>query len=921
VGIGMMRRLLEITLAVLFFPGAARPMVTQEIGRSGNVPAFQHANARQIGQNREGIWFVVYDGQTDQGSGVFLAASKSPRPELAGDFQSAILIAGASPRRIIGSTPGSARHASFVIDHNDILHLVWATSEPQRVWYSQCRVGGKDAWSAISKTSNWTQADGKAVGAEPIQAAGNSQLGDIALAPNGDVIIIYARSVPAPTTGHYYFEDEGQQYAYLIGNKPVSEIWLTKVSNSRWVHRRLTSPGPFQSPVMDVDSAGNLHAVFSPGVWFLFYLRLPAVSSDFKEGSENTLSLPRPQVVWVGSQYVDYSVVGWDTKALVLFEKAGRVLMYAYLDGRQWHRQVFQPGTKEAFHEPILTRDNHDVGWAFWSNMTRSHTFYSRWMGAEFGAAYECRTLLGRGPASLEGGGESNLYFYQTVQKPMGPTQHNLGMAIASGDAPGEVYFDRLLVPSLEPEHNRKVLFIDMLEVSRMEGLVETLHAMRKHPANPVLRPGPDGAWDDLRAHLYGDVLYDGQKFRMWYTGENRHQNLDPEGVIRHVGYAESTDGINWVKPTLNQVDFNGSKANNIVDVDYSEQKSGGAKFAAYMPLVIKDSRETEPSRRYKMIVEQERGNTLHFSADGIHWSDAGTINPRLIPGTQEHNPEYFGDRRNLIDDWMETDPQRRWKIYGHCDIGKNMRDFLRKTCLYWSPDLFHWSADPDNPIMHPRAGAEVEQHLTSVWPTHAAIYVGMFDVWDAAQLMQQQLISSRDGRHFVHVFDGKPVLEMGKPGEWDGAWISPGNVPIEVNNELWYYYAGGPAPIGPQKAWFSALMQTGLATIRRDGFVSLDVQQGKREGYFETLPWTATASPIQLELNADGLRDGAGTIEVELVENDKVLAVSEKVVSDGVQIPVLWQDGATPQTLASGSARLRFRLSGSAHIYSFAFR
>jgi hypothetical protein len=88
--------------------------------------------------------------------------------------------------------------------------------------------------------------------------------------------------------------------------------------------------------------------------------------------------------------------------------------------------------------------------------------------------------------------------------------------------------------------------------------------------------------------------------------------------------------------------------------------------------------------------------------------------------------------------------------------------DLVRKTCLQTSPDLFHWTPDLRNPIMHPRAGTELEQHLASVWP--AGIYLGMIDVWNPVQLMDQKLIMSRDGTNFVHVFDDRAVIERDAP-------------------------------------------------------------------------------------------------------------------------------------------------------------
>jgi len=68
-------------------------------------------------------------------------------------------------------------------------------------------------------------------------------------------------------------------------------------------------------------------------------------------------------------------------------------------------------------------------------------------------------------------------------------------------------------------------------------------------PANPVLRPGAEGEWDQ---NLWGGatVIHDGSEFRMWYTGES-------EGdwpLIMRGGYATSSDGSTWAKYPGNPV-------------------------------------------------------------------------------------------------------------------------------------------------------------------------------------------------------------------------------------------------------------------------------------------------------------------------------------------------------------------------------
>ena len=98
--------------------------------------------------------------------------------------------------------------------------------------------------------------------------------------------------------------------------------------------------------------------------------------------------------------------------------------------------------------------------------------------------------------------------------------------------------------------------------------------------------------------------------------------------------------------------------------------------------------------------------------------------------------------------------------------------------------------------------------------------------------------------------------------------------------------------------------MFTGLATIRRDGFVSLKVEKDSRAGWFTTIPLQATGTSLQLEINAQGLSEAAA------------------VIRDGVAVPVLWPYGGQNLSLPSGeSLQLRFQLEGKARLYSLTFK
>jgi predicted GH43/DUF377 family glycosyl hydrolase len=62
---------------------------------------------------------------------------------------------------------------------------------------------------------------------------------------------------------------------------------------------------------------------------------------------------------------------------------------------------------------------------------------------------------------------------------------------------------------------------------------------------NPIMEKGSLGSWDD---HYVAtpQVLYNGEIYEMWYTGDKSGS------VEEHIGYATSADGISWEKDTLN---------------------------------------------------------------------------------------------------------------------------------------------------------------------------------------------------------------------------------------------------------------------------------------------------------------------------------------------------------------------------------
>ena len=127
--------------------------------------------------------------------------------------------------------------------------------------------------------------------------------------------------------------------------------------------------------------------------------------------------------------------------------------------------------------------------------------------------------------------------------------------------------------------------------------------------------------------------------------------------------------------------------------------------------------------------------------------------------------------------------------------------------------------------------------------------------------------------------------------------------------NELWFYYTGSKsyAIISEDKLDQTAVC---LAVLRRDGFMSLDADNG--EGAVTTRPFEV--SDGRLSVNVDA---ADGELRVEVLESGgRVAASSAPVVGDRPDVAVRWEKGDLSQ-LVGREVSLRFRLR-NARLYSY---
>ena len=181
---------------------------------------------------------------------------------------------------------------------------------------------------------------------------------------------------------------------------------------------------------------------------------------------------------------------------------------------------------------------------------------------------------------------------------------------------------------NITPQRREKYLVLDSRIIESTKNAKLTLGQITKHESNPLFIE--DQSWEPRYDNMYPNVIYDEEEnlYKCWYcpfivdqrttetVPEKRNPSLTPYMNARPAGreeamlYATSVDGINWTKPNLGIVNFNGNSNNNIV----SRGLSGAG--------VIKDELEKLPGRRYKAFYCSNSGYKMRYSSDGLNWGD-----------------------------------------------------------------------------------------------------------------------------------------------------------------------------------------------------------------------------------------------------------------------------------------------------------
>ena len=472
-------------------------------------------------------------------------------------------------------------------------------------------------------------------------------------------------------------------------------------------------------------------------------------------------------------------------------------------------------------------------------------------------------------------------------------------------------------------------LFVDDYVIGELQGVEKVLNQPLKHPKNPLLVR--DKPWEESGPG-YGTVLYDADEklFKMWYTFWRKVKGTSTSLLC----YATSKNGIDWSKL--------------ITD------KSAGTNLLRHPPIqgfqcpgVFKDRQERDPARRYKMLfscnpdgTEKSWMTSAAFSADGLHWKP---VKPTaLIP---------FSDTQ-VCPFW----DQNRQRYVAILRFGPPNTRIISRT---ESEDFLHWS--PKVTVLRgTRMDAPLQTQFYQMAPfPYGGVYFGLIAAYHTETLKpipperpwtdrknlqltysrngltwqrvgKQGVISARDlqqDRDWQRVAKDAVFLQYGaKDKEWDWGTVSPYFTPepIVVGDEIWFYYMGqngrnwwnykgDPPKLDPEAT--QPRKGVGLATLRLDGFVSLETE---KEGTLITKPLVFLGDTLIVNANAKG-----GSLVVEALDPDgKVIegfarADFAPITTDSVRHVLRWNDKPDCHQLQAKPIKLRFYLT-NAKLYSF---
>ncbi len=448
-------------------------------------------------------------------------------------------------------------------------------------------------------------------------------------------------------------------------------------------------------------------------------------------------------------------------------------------------------------------------------------------------------------------------------------------------------------------------LFVDDF-LTQETTLSPVYHKAVKYEGNPVMKAETEWeiAHSPVACPKSGGVWYDEKErlFKMWYEA----------GWLYQMAYAVSSDGIHWERPDLGIC----PGTNKILMYDGFElaKMSGDLSYLRPDSTTVWIDDDGPADERYKLFLRNPGGlypGIAAVSSDGIRFRDFTFTTGIYDRSTVFYNPFRKKWVYSIRDVWHD-----RCRSYRECS------EYL--SGAHWQDgEAVRWMCCDglDKPDPYIRFAPQL-YNVDCVG--YESVMLGMFQImygpendvcekYGVPKITELEAMYSRDGYHFSRPDRTSLISASRVRGTWNRGYVqSVGGVTVIHGDELWIYYAGfGGDESRAGEVWFTNGMYrhgaTGLAKLRRDGFVSMD---GK--GTLLTRPLIFDGKE-QLRINAKGSVKAA-----ILSEDGENLASFRPFDGDSTDALLEAEEGSSVKELNCRPIRLRFEVDGA--LYSFAF-
>lgn len=426
-------------------------------------------------------------------------------------------------------------------------------------------------------------------------------------------------------------------------------------------------------------------------------------------------------------------------------------------------------------------------------------------------------------------------------------------------------------------------------------------------------------------ASTYFNMFYDENKWRMYYLGGEYY---DERGM--KVCYAESVDGINWLKPKLNICEWDGSTENNIL--------LDGRYVCIDNCFVFRDDNpDCPPERKYKAMMYQLKDKKAYlayfYSADGLHFEKGEKITE---DGTFDSLNVAFWDK-----------DAKKYRCYyrglhtkGEKDLvfdGAN-EDRVRDIRYIESTDFVNWS----KPIILDYGNAEeISLYINHVQKYYRAphIFVGFpvrylyrrewtptYDELCGQEARRERM--SHHPRYGLVVTDGLFMCSHDGVNftRYDNAFLRP----EEENGKNWLYgdgylcygmietpssVPGAPNELSlfkPENGWIGPKNLVRY-TLRVDGFASL--YAGIKEEVVVTKPFVYEGT----ELTANFATSGYGNMYFTLVDSNGNEYNSYETFGNTIDRKIRFIDEEAVKKLSGSEVTLKIKIKDG-DLYSIKF-